>query len=622
MRPFRYVSYVKIGLKLDGMLRMGDGDEDGVGMATNARGEFIIPATGIAGSVRHALAGGDWDGSKKAVAADGDDIEGSRDQAAGGDDHNEKSALADGAGNDGSRDQASDSDAFKEINWKKYFGDKDTGDSRIYFYDAVCNEAYIEKRTGVQLDSHYGVAKEKLLYNTYYLSDGLTTELRIQTFSNDEKDAQGRSERKKMDRIVHEIVRGIASGKITFGAKTGIGAGRFALTDTRSLVLDLRKAADREKYLDGVEACFMSCEPDEKLWAEGNDIRPDFLLLADIPDGLLVKSGDMSDIADAVNMKHAKRGRNAANSGQNPVSNGENDEAAEAYYIPGSSLKGLFRSYAENISVACGLGEEHAKLLVTELFGSDNSQDKEKRETRAQEAEKKTAPRKAGRIYFRDVEITEPKAVLHSRIKIDRWLGGAMETAKMSEQLLSTEDNDEAALRIEVRLGEIKDSRLLNAAKALVFLTCRDLARGALPVGSGSSQGLGRLHGRRLTADGMEFKVEDGRILPDDGVDESGKGFLGSDGNVADSVYLHGQSTNDASISDGEGITCGKCTDDGEGAADGDEARANERGNDSLRVLQSWLDAFKELADDEDEDVRLWWGKLAESLRKGADDEA
>jgi hypothetical protein len=39
-------------------------------------------------------------------------------------------------------------------------------------------------------------------------------------------------------------------------------------------------------------------------------------------------------------------------------------------------------------------------------------------------------------------------------------------------------------------------------------------------------------------------------------------------------------------------------------------------------VLQSWLDAFKELADDEDEDVRLWWGKFAESLRKGADDEA
>jgi hypothetical protein len=143
----------------------------------------------------------------------------------------------------------------------------------------------------------------------------------------------------------------------------------------------------------------------------------------------------------------------------------------------------------------------------------------------------------------------------------------------------------------------------------------------------------------------MEFKVEDGRILPDDGVDESGKGFLGSDGNVADSVYLHGQSTNAASISDGEGITCGKRTDDGEGAADGesaacgkgadngesaacgvcadvDGARANERGNDSLEVLQSWLDTFKELADDEDEDVRLWWGKLAESLRKGADDEA
>jgi hypothetical protein len=120
----------------------------------------------------------------------------------------------------------------------------------------------------------------------------------------------------------------------------------------------------------------------------------------------------------------------------------------------------------------------------------------------------------------------------------------------------------------------------------------------------------------------MEFKVEDGRILPDDSAEESGKGLYRSDGNVADSVFLHGQGTNAASISDGEGIICGKRTDDGEGAADGDEARANERGNDSLRVLQSWLEAFKELADDEDEDVRLWWGKLAESLRKGADDEA
>lgn len=469
MKPFRYVYYAKLHLKLNGILQVGDSDDNGIGLAVNAQGDFILPATGIAGAIRHVL------------TADCHDI-------------------------------------------IQYFGTKDDGDSKIYFYDAVCDRAYVERRTGVKIDSRYGVAEFKKLYNTFYLGDGLTTVIKLQGFAEDEK------EKNVIEGIVFDIAQGIASGSISFGAKTSIGAGIFKLTELDSLMLDLSKKNsetgkqdDLELFLNGVDVCFDKCEK------KNFDVKENcgnlaggmdrFRLTAGIPDALLVKSGELSDIADAVNMNH--------------LVYTDDDQVISEYYIPGSSVKGLFRSYAETICKVIGLdkkldsetGENLADILITELYGNKNEtgDDEDKSDSKIH--------RKASKILFKDVPIKSPDKVLHSRVKIDRWLGGAIETAKMSEEILSTDEgvkDKDGVLNIEVHVAKIANDKLRDAARALVFLTCRDLARGVIPVGSGSSQGLGRLGGYSLYIGDDRLKINNGKVVTTDKEREKLQSWLDS----------------------------------------------------------------------------------------------
>ena len=55
MKAFRYVIYAVIDLQLDGILHIGNGDDDSIGLAVNSQGQYIIPATGFAGPVRHGI---------------------------------------------------------------------------------------------------------------------------------------------------------------------------------------------------------------------------------------------------------------------------------------------------------------------------------------------------------------------------------------------------------------------------------------------------------------------------------------------------------------------------------------------------------------------------------------
>ena len=514
MKAFRYVIYAVIDLQLDGILHIGNGDDDSIGLAVNSQGQYIIPATGFAGPVRHGI---------------------------------------------GEKSDANDSNN----KYDKYFGSSEGDDSRIYFYDAVCEDTYVEKRTGVKIDSRLGTAEDKYLYNTYYLGDGMTTSIRLQAFAADQKEKKAligisgddaarcpasESANKAMDKssqdsadesvgVIGEIIGEIASGRITFGAKTGIGAGRFKITGVRTRVLDLTNIEDRNSYLGGVKAMFDSCAPDQKLnkiAQEKEEEIPDFRLTAIIPDGLLVKSGDLSDIANDVNMNRAKHGRSGdeAKNADGGVGNSDiNIEENESeYFIPGSTMKGLFRSYAETICHAKGLSDEKTDALVIALFGNKN----EKKDSKAGDAadkvdeEKVSAvknepPRRAGKLRFSDVVIHKPCKVIHPRIKIDRWLGGTFETAKMSEELLSTKGEDSFDIDVSVNVQD--DPYLMSAANAFIFLTCRDLARGLIPIGSGSSEGLGRLQGKKLFAKGGKYTFDgDGRVKMTDG-SESANSF-------------------------------------------------------------------------------------------------
>ena len=97
MKTFRYVFYGIINLELDSVLHIGGGDDASFYMAVNGEDHYIIPSSGIAGAVGHAI-------------------------------------------------RMIDADASVLL------GDAEHHSS-IYFYDAVCEDVRLEHRTGIKIDN-------------------------------------------------------------------------------------------------------------------------------------------------------------------------------------------------------------------------------------------------------------------------------------------------------------------------------------------------------------------------------------------------------------------------------------------------------------------------------------
>lgn len=423
MKSYRYVLYGKIRLELSSTLHIGGDDNSSFQMAVDGNGAYILPSSGIAGAVGHAV----------------------------------RKLQPDFAG---------------------LLGDADH-ESRIYFYDAPCENLSIERRTGIAIDDRYGIAKKKALLNMDYVSPGMKTEIHLQGFASDEEELKG------IQAVFASIGSGFDAGYILLGAKKASGSGRFAVRDRRqekpcgqSLLLDLTKAEDRRQFLKGVQACFDACkdltvfpELPERAWDT-------YVLEAETPYGILVAGGNPEDTADRVNMYRL-------------IHEGNEKE----YYIPGSTLKGLIRSYAYMAAAETGID----KAVLEQIFGSaGKGLDENGNMTGSQ-----------SRLFVRDCLIRNPGKTIHNRIRIDRWLGSALEGAKMDTEVLYTK---EEPLRLEVYIsGELEES-VRNTANALVYLALRDMGAGLLPVGSNGSIGRGRLKGRSLWINGTECTFEGMKI--------------------------------------------------------------------------------------------------------------
>lgn len=422
MRRFTRVIYGQINVCLQSSLHVGGSEEEHFFMAVNGEGEYIIPGTAIGGVIKHYLSQNQFPNAGDAVVA--------------------------------------------------LLGDKES-DSSVYFYDAVISKADVETRVGVRIDHRTGTAVDGGLYTQYFLSAGAKTQLRFQMFAeNGLKEEQEKA-------LLNEVVSGISQGKIRFGAKTRSGAGLLSVTSAYEKSLDLTKDTDLKVYLNGVEACFENLEKTGKQidisQNSGNGLGGDlWVLTADIPQGLIVRSGEASETADAVNMTHGGDGTR--------------------YYIPGTSIKGVMRTHAEK--VAHTLGIEEAELNA--IYGT----------TPADQVSKA-----ASHVLTQDVEIQNPKRTLYPRIRVDRVTGGAMTGAKMSAEVLS---NPEKPLEVRVVVEGSLDERQRTLANALVFLALRDLGLGLVRIGGGGSVGFGRLQGKQLSWNGENAKFEQNELHPEE----------------------------------------------------------------------------------------------------------
>lgn len=144
--------------------------------------------------------------------------------------------------------------------------------------------------------------------------------------------------------------------------------------------------------------------------------------------------------------------------------------------LPATSLGGVLRHRCRRIALTLAgqSGKQDvADGLVSEMFGLAEIRSDQKAW--------------ASRVTVREASIKGGQSLRHTRVRIDPWTGGAVES------LLFTEDAQYGGeVKLELRL-RASDEDWVEPARALLLLALRDLAAGELAVGAESGVGRGRL---------------------------------------------------------------------------------------------------------------------------------
>lgn len=143
--------------------------------------------------------------------------------------------------------------------------------------------------------------------------------------------------------------------------------------------------------------------------------------------------------------------------------------------LPGTSLAGVMRSQALRIAKLVRAKQNDAHIWIGRLFGP-------RFEGRHPSAGSEIH---ASRLRVSEAGIEAGQTRGQTRVAIDRFTGGAADTALFNEQI---EVGGHSALRLELR--DAKEGEL-----GLVLLVLKDLFDGTLPVGGTSSIGRGVLRG-------------------------------------------------------------------------------------------------------------------------------
>lgn len=396
IKPF--VLYGSIKMKSISPMHMGGEEKDD--LVRNGNGNYMMPASSIAGSIRHV------------------------------------------------------------IHHPLFGGDDDT-DSYVYFYDAeLPKNVEVEKRMGIRRNAHLGTTENGALYSTFYISKGAEVELKVQMFLDDQQTGI---------ELFKDIVQSIDNKTITFGAKKSHGTGMFDVEKNAKgnlkayiKILDLHERMDFNLYCNGVQAVMEKLDPLE-IPLSSSKYETVYKLEAKIDGPLLVKSNEAPEQLDDRYVPNVQN--------MFMVVNGK-----QQYYIPGSTIKGLMRAYANIICKHQNIDE----TVVDEIFGGEVDDVK-----------------KASLVSFSDVDISNVNKVIYHRVPIDRWLGGTIEGQKLDIEAISSHD----MVTITVRIKKNDDERLMHFANAFVYLTLRDLGNGRLNIGSYDSIGFGRFEGRDLYID-------------------------------------------------------------------------------------------------------------------------
>ncbi len=371
--------------------------------------------------------------------------------------------------------------------------------SSLIVEDALGKNFGIEIRSGVAINPQSRTSREDRLFDLELWQAGTTFPLRFELLIREGDDEV------KLKQALATALEGFNNGSITLGARKRRGYGRVHVPGWRVKIYDLITPEGLLDWIENGDKPLDDVNPvsDIKKALGVEELLPDkrrFLRLSAIfsLDGsLLIRSGSGQDDRgpDIVHL-HARQ----ADGSIKPV-------------LPGTSLAGALRARALKIANTIANGDR-ARKLVEEMFGPEIKQG--------------VVPR-SSRVTVDETVIANARTdLVQNRVSIDRFTGGARETALFNEQ--PAFGGGDTILRLDLRLLNPQDHEI-----GLLLLLLKDLWAGDLPLGGEAGVGRGRLKGERATLslqrDGgaQEWKiVAEGRGLTIDGDRNALEQFVGA----------------------------------------------------------------------------------------------
>jgi len=334
----------------------------------------------------------------------------------------------------------------------------------------------VEMRDGVGIDPKSRTARQDRLFDLQLWESGTTFSLRFELLIREGDDPEA------LKRALATALTGFNDGSITLGARKRRGYGRVSVAGWRVKTYDLTHADELLDWIEHGDEPLTNVTPVADIVtaldiaALVDDQREFFHISATfLLDGsLLIRSGSGQDDRgpDMVHL-HARQ----ADGTRKPV-------------LSGTSLAGALRARA--LKIANTLDTSHnrtrAEALVDAMFGADM----DKVQKRRQQGDTGATPF-ASRVMVTETVMQNVKTdLVQHRVSIDRFTGGARETALFSEQ--PAFGGNDTNVTIDLRLVNPTDHEI-----GLLLLLLKDLWTGDLPLGGESSVGRGRLSGERAT---------------------------------------------------------------------------------------------------------------------------
>lgn len=345
----------------------------------------------------------------------------------------------------------------------------------------------IEMREGVKLSSASRTAEKDKLFNLHLWQAGTTFDLRFELLICQPADGtKTEAYAEKLKRALATALNGFNDGGITLGARKRRGYGQVNVAEWRLTTYDLTSVKGLLAWLAS-QTTDLNDEVSEP--KTGSDIatllnvkllddqRYEFKLCAKfaLDSSLLIRSssslsGQDPDTVHLCSVRRNEKGKLISH----PI-------------LSGTSLGGTMRARALRIAKTLAYKDtSRAEKIVDEMWGADMEKLKDERARG-----NKDARPFASRISVKEtlINVGKEASLVQNRIRIDRFTGGALETALFSEQPVFSDGKDQA-IEVTLSLHNPKDWEI-----GLLLLLLKDLWTGDLPLGGEASIGRGRLCG-------------------------------------------------------------------------------------------------------------------------------